>query len=447
VGKNNKARRAAKAKTRLRARGRSSGWSGTTAGGGGGEFFASQDEVAAFLWVRSARTLGSDDYRGPEWRRLTVMPRKVVDRTFETLIADHIDLLYANGWLPAELARQGRLPGVGVAWGRLLARAIASDHARRRASTLDSAWIAHVASLDLPAENGAPGWVDTWRQTEQLEHEASLELMLAGYASLMQLPVLHLLIPAPGRNGERPRPLEVGVRRGVAMNPVLDKVRNLLAKAESSTFEAEASALTAKAHELITRHAIDKALLDEHSSSAQTPVETRVPIDPPYADAKSLLLQTVAETGRCRTVFMPGISMSTLVGYPEDVDAVETLFTSLLVQAQHALNAAAKSAPPGTRMRSRSYRAGFLVAYTHRIGERLRRALDHTVDEMSREIGRDLLPVLADRSDDVSGYLADRFGDLVSSPVRGGGDPAGWAGGRLAADQAQLAFGELEDLV
>jgi hypothetical protein len=144
---------------------------------------------------------------------------------------------------------------------------------------------------------------------------------------------------------------------------------------------------------------------------------------------------------------MPSILMSTLIGYPEDVEAVETIFTSLLVQAQHALNEVARTARAGARTRSRSYRASWLLAYTHRIGERLRQAFDHTVDEMSRETGRDLLPVLADRSGDVSGYVTDRFGDLVSSPVQSGGDPAGWAGGRLAADRAQLAFGELEDLV
>ena len=42
---------------------------------------------------------------------------------------------------------------------------------------------------------------------------------------------------------------------------VLAKVRALLAKAESTTFEAEAEALTAKAHQLMVRHTIDEALV------------------------------------------------------------------------------------------------------------------------------------------------------------------------------------------
>lgn len=39
--------------------------------------------------------------------------------------------------------------------------------------------------------------------------------------------------------------------------------------------------------------------------------------------------------------------------------------------------------------------------------------------------------------------VTERFGELVSSRVRGGYDAAGWSGGRLAADNAQLAFGNV----
>lgn len=403
-------------------------------------------EVATYLWTLAARAAHHGVPDSEELRRLIAMPSTIVDRAFETIAGQHINLLYANGWLPGEVLRQGRLPGRSVSWGRLLARALAYDDAGRRASTLDSAWITHVAALELPAEDGSAGWVHRWRHAEQLQHDASLEIMLAGYVSLLDLPPMHPLLPTPGAPGGRPHAPSVSARRGAATNPILAKVRNLLAKAESSTFEAEASAFTAKAQELITRHAIDTALLEEGAPSDQTPLETRLPIDPPYADAKSFLLQTVAETGRCRAVFMPRVQMSTLIGYPSDVEAVEALFTSLLVQAQHALNEAAKSARAGARTRSRSYRSAFLSAYTQRIGERLRLATAQTVDKMSQETGRDLLPVLADRTHDVEGYVSNRFGNLVASPVHGGADPAGWAGGRMAADRAQLAFGELDDL-
>ena len=55
--------------------------------------------------------------------------------------------------------------------------------------------------------------------------------------------------------------------------------------------------------------------------------------------------------------------MSAVVGFAADVAATEVLFTSLLVQAQTAMQAAAATAPAGARTRSRSFRSAFLVAY------------------------------------------------------------------------------------
>ena len=66
---------------------------------------------------------------------------------------------------------------------------------------------------------------------------------------------------------------------------------------------------------------------------------------------------------------------------------------------------------------------------------------------MEAEQGGDFLPVLRSRSAAVDDFMTDRFGDMVSSPVRGGYDPSGWAGGTVAADQAQLTFGDLTDEV
>jgi len=74
---------------------------------------------------------------------------------------------------------------------------------------------------------------------------------------------------------------------------VLQKVRGLLAKAESTEFEAEAAALTAKAQELMTRHAIDRAALHVGQAVGR-PSIIRVAIEAPYVDPKSLLLQLVA---------------------------------------------------------------------------------------------------------------------------------------------------------
>jgi hypothetical protein len=217
----------------------------------------------------------------------------------------------------------------------------------------------------------------------------------------------------------------------------------LLVQAESTTFEAEGMTFTAKAHELMARHAIDVAMVWARDGRDERPVTIRLPIDDPYADVKSFLLQLVAEHARCRSIFHPRYALSTVVGYASDVSATEMLFTSLLVQSQMAMQAEAAAAGPGNRVRSRSFRSSFLLAYAHRIDERLtevNRAVESEVDENQEG---SLLPVLRAREDSVDEVVDELFGELCAGPVRAGRDSAGWVRGRLAADRAQLTFGDI----
>ena len=90
----------------------------------------------------------------------------------------------------------------------------------------------------------------------------------------------------------------------------------------------------------------DFALQDVVSGRTVALADFKAAIDAPYGDAKALLLQTLAEQTRCRTVFHAALAMSSVIGYPTDLKAVELLFTSLLVQAQRALAEASVSARP-----------------------------------------------------------------------------------------------------
>ncbi len=136
--------------------------------------------------------------------------------------------------------------------------------------------------------------------------------------------------------------------------------------------------------------------------------------------------------------------MSSVVGFASDVAGVEVLFTSLLVQSQVALRTEAAGAPPGSRLRRASFRSSFLLAYAERVGERLAAVNDIVETDADGERGGALLPILAARTDAVDDAIAERFGELCSSPVRGGGDGLGWFQGRQAADRAQLSFGDIE---
>ncbi len=389
-----------------------------------------------------------DGFAAEGLSRLGSMPDALVDREAEAALLDQIEAIWVGGWQPLELHRQGRRGCGSAAGGRLVGVAIASDHVGRRSVTLDPRWIAQVEGLGLPAVNGRPGWIRLWADGEELDRPRVLATIVDAMANLSHLPRLEPVLPPPGSGGSTPGPRSAWAEGsiGAETDPVLERIRGLLAKAESTTFEAEATAFTAKAQELMIRHAIDAAMVHRRSKQGpEQPVAIRVPIDAPYADAKSLLLQTVAEQGRCRSVFHLKLALSTVVGFPLDVAAAEVLFTSLLLQAQTAMAAAAKRAPAGTRTRSQSYRSAFLVAYTDRVGDRLRASNEAVFAEVEAEQGGAFLPVLRSRSAAVDDFLSERFGETVSSPVRGGYDAAGWAGGRVAADNAQLSFGDLTD--
>ena len=404
--------------------------------------------VAALVASAQARAAGRPQ-PSDELALFAALPEFLVDRAAESALLDRVDALWSIGWQPAEVLRQGRRDGRTAAGARLVALGIASDDANRPAAALDGRWMKQVQELDLPPVDGAPGWMRRWRTTEGLDRVAAVDTVIDALGTLERLPPVDVLLPPPGAPGSSARTeaaawstlLPDGDAAGGQLDPVLQRVRGLLAKAESTTFEAEATALTAKAHELMTRHAIDAALLQ--GRAGDRPIMVRLPVDAPYVDAKCLLLQTVAAAGRCQAVAMTQLGLSTVVGFADDVAAVELLFTSLLLQAQTALEEAARLAPAGTRVRSQSYRSAFLQAYAGRIGQRLDESNAAVLAAADPDEAQAFLPVLRSRADQVDELVDERFGALTTSPVRGGFDAAGWAGGTLAGDRARLDSGEL----
>jgi len=456
MGKQNRARRAAKARARQSARrdadarqARSSRAAGPT---GGPEPFATDDrsrrsepQRATDALLSAAHAQAGSNRRIRASEDLLSMSAPVVDRAAEELALTGVSAAWGGGWQPSELARHLRLRGSSAATGRLGRTAIAADHAGRSSSTLDARWAAQVQAMELPDGVRARGWIRRWSDDESLDRSATLDTVVDLLSILVALRRIEQLIPPPGAAGGSSA-TGFGSAEGGELDPLLEKIRNLLAKAESTTFEAEATALTAKAQELMTRHAVDAAALHagDDTDGELAPVAIRIPIDAPYTDAKSLLLQTVALASRCRSVHDPDLDLSTVVGFPDDVAIVEVLFTSLLVQAQTALTDAARHAPPGTRTRSQSYRSAFLLSYTHRIGDRLEEINQHVIDQATIDHGGSFLPVLRSRSDRVEDHMRAMFTTMTSKPVRGGYDRAGWASGQLAADRAAINLADLE---
>ena len=215
-------------------------------------------------------------------------------------------------------------------------------------------------------------------------------------------------------------------------HPKLAKVRALLAKAESTPFDEEAEALSAKAQELIARYSLGRLLRQGSSSHDDSrPQVRRLWLDAPYVAAKASLVHAVAAANRCRAAASKRHGFSVVVGSPRDLEAVELLVTSLLVQADAAmLRHARRAADPAS---SRSFRQSFLLAYAARIGELLRAAAAGVASA-----GDDrLLPVLLDHETRVGAA----FEAMVPHALSAGPaitSAAGWAAGTAAADLARL---------
>jgi Protein of unknown function (DUF2786) len=214
-------------------------------------------------------------------------------------------------------------------------------------------------------------------------------------------------------------------------------VRGLLAKAEATTFPAEAEAFAAKAQELMAKHSIDAAMLDErHGDQLIAGVRARrFHLEQPYAKEKVMLLATVASVNRVRVVFDEHHAMATAVGFNEDLDATDLLFTSLLVQASSAVSATATNRSSSSG--SAAFRRAFWLSYSARIGERLRDAQQRAEAEGITSYGSSLVPLLQERTEAVSARVDQMFANTRPMKARMV-DADGWQAGRAAADKASL---------
>jgi hypothetical protein len=232
---------------------------------------------------------------------------------------------------------------------------------------------------------------------------------------------------------------EVAPRRPAARadDAMLAKIRALLAKAESTTFPEEAESLSAKAQELMARHRIDHVLLGDDDTDG--PVGRRIWLDDPYADAKAQVLAAVARANACRSVMLSGLGCAHVTGFASDLDVVELLHTSLLVQATSAMAAAGPQRDGRGRSRTRSFRQSFLIAYAWRIGQRLQETSESVATEVAAREAT-LLPALVRRERRVEDEVARAF-PMAERKTYSVTNQAGWVAGTVAADAADLAIG------
>ncbi|MFC9517666.1 DUF2786 domain-containing protein [Nocardiaceae bacterium NPDC056970] len=219
---------------------------------------------------------------------------------------------------------------------------------------------------------------------------------------------------------------------------VLNKIRGLLAKAEATEFVEEAETFTAKAQELMTRYAVSAALLHAAAPGSPTVRSRRIHLDNPYVKEKVHLLTAIGDANRVRTVWFDRFGIATVVGSPVDLDQVDLLFTSLLIQATRAMQESSPRAKRGAR--TTSFRKAFLFGFAVRIGQRLKEAGNRATADVAAEAEvsvEELLPVLAARSAAVDAEFDRLFPTTKASRSRSV-DASGWYAGQSAADDASL---------
>jgi len=348
---------------------------------------------------------------------------------------------WERGWSPEDLHQlaRRRLDAVSVSF---LVDAVAEESQRYAAVTVAPRWREDLKQLGAvvwwkPDQTG--GHLQQWALRHETDLAEALTTLIEVLALLLALPVLPRIVPPPGSAPAVARP-----GRGVDQK-MLARVRALLAKAESTTFPEEAEALSVKAQELMSRYALERIVRESPGAGApqgraggadlEPAAARRLWLDNPYVAAKAMLVGVVAEANRCRAVLSEKIGFTTVLGDEVDLEIVELLSTSLLVQATRAMVSAGSQTTRSGRSRTRSYRQSFLLAYATRIGERLRTARDAGAAAVAD--AAQLLPVLAARERTVDELFESMFPQPVSRSFSVG-NAAGWNAGRAAADLAVL---------
>jgi hypothetical protein len=360
--------------------------------------------------------------------------QKAVERELLASLIRAITAGWRQGWQPAEVVREiGRQ--FGARHARMATDAAAMEMRNYNTAAVDERWQAQLTALGATAWwNSDDGYLEQWREREQAGIEVTVTCALEVLFGFATLPRLGRVCPLPGTARQGVASAQQAVA-GPAGERTLGRAKALLAEAESTEFPGEAETLSARAQGLLAARSIDEAVLAAGTGPGRlTAAGRRLFVDGPYEVAKTDLLDAVAMVNRCRAVWHRNLGLSTVLGFPGDLDAVELLFASLLEQAGTAMVREGSRRDDVGPSRVRSFRQAFLATYAQRIGERLADAAGAAERKaVSASSGSDLLPVLAARHRVVDEAVGKMFPELARHGVGAERDRQGWLPGLAAA--------------
>jgi hypothetical protein len=221
---------------------------------------------------------------------------------------------------------------------------------------------------------------------------------------------------------------------------MLAKIRALLTKAEDpAATPAEAEAFTAKAAELMAKYGVDRAMLAAADPTSDVPGDRIIWIQAPYALDKQRLLSQLGLALGCKTVLKQSVRGYAvhLFGYASDLERVDMLFTSLLLQAVNSLAQTPVPYWENAAAFRRSWLAGFAAMIAHRLHQAEKRAAANATQEREQAGtgGPSVALVLADRATVVQRKLEEAYPKLGKARARklsGSGYRDGVEAGRRA---------------
>lgn len=227
----------------------------------------------------------------------------------------------------------------------------------------------------------------------------------------------------------------------------VETIEALLAKAESTTHEAEAAAFFAKAEALMLKHGIDEAMLARDKSRAAEAIVThRLEFKGTYQKPLLLGAHLVAH-GLSDAIHTHQVNGSSgrwlvLIGYDSDVARAIQLIASLQMQAiaqmEHWWKGFGREGALLNGATSREqllHRRGYLIGYLREAANRLTALRTATV----KASGSGAEVALYDRSQAITAFVAREYGQM--KPGRGWAmDASGQRAGR--ADGAKADIGQ-----
>lgn len=233
---------------------------------------------------------------------------------------------------------------------------------------------------------------------------------------------------------------------------LVDRVRKLLAKAESTSNANEAEAFSAKAAQLIAAHRLDPDHVRD-SLDRGTVGLRRIPLGRgAYVRARLALLMAVARSHDCEVVFETGPdgTVAVVAGFDTDLVVTALLYESLHIQAAGRMTMTRLATPAATQR----WRRSFLFGYARRIGEVLDASRNQAAapkppsatpaaPTLFDDSGSPSTPDLLARAARVKAFAKEAFGPVRTARGVRPATAKGWSDGHRAAATADIGRSRL----